>query len=332
MGTPNDPASPTARPEPSLVSIVVPVYNEAENIGPLAKAIAEALGAQKYELILVDDGSTDDSFRRIGDLAASDPRIVGLSLARNFGKQCALSGGLSFARGDVIITMDGDLEHPPALVPELIAKWRKGYNVVQTLRLDPDDTPFLKRLCSRAFHGVFSAITGIRMEPGACDYGLIDRVVLAELLRIHEGDLFLRGLLAWMGYRGTTVPFRRGTRLTGRSKYPLPNLLRVARSALFSFSTVPLRIGIIVGLVTALASIAELVYVLIVRLAGRPVPGWTSTMVVLTVLMSVLFILLGVQGEYILRIYERVQRRPSFLVERIVAQTARKPGGRTPPA
>lgn len=307
-------------PNPTLVSVVAPLYNESANLVPLTEAIDEALHGLPYELILVDDGSTDGTLAVIEMLAARDARVAGLSLSRNFGHQYALAAGLSRARGQAIVTMDGDLQHPPALLPELVDKWRQGYNVVQALRRDSKKTGVLKRWTSRAFYRFFSVLSGIRIDPGASDYRLIDRVVLDELLKMHEGQLFLRGLLAWMGYREARVPYDAPARLAGKSKFTLRKMLRLAKSGLFSFTTVPLRIGIFVGLLTALLSFVELIYVCIVQLSGRAVPGWASTVGVLSLLFGVLFVLLGIQGEYIIRIYERVQHRPSFLIERVVTQ------------
>ena len=303
-----------------LVSIVVPVYNESANLIPLAEAIDEALHDLPYELILVDDGSTDDTLAGTEELAARDARVVGLSLSRNFGHQYALAAGLSHARGQVIVTMDGDLQHPPDLLPKLIDKWRQGYNVVQALRRDTEKAGLLKRWTSRAFYRVFSALSGIKVEPGASDYRLIDRIVLEELLKMREGQLFLRGLLAWMGYREARVSYDAPARQAGESKYTLRKMLHLAKSGLFSFTTIPLRIGIFIGFLTALLSFVELIYVIIVRLSGRGVPGWASTVGVLALLFGILFVLLGIQGDYIIRIYERVQRRPSFLIERVVTQ------------
>jgi len=308
------------RAKPSLISVVVPVYNEGANVEPLAEAIGQALDGFAHELILVDDGSSDDTFERIERLAGRDERVVGLSLSRNFGHQYALSAGLSRARGQVIVTMDGDMQHPPSLLPELVAKWREGYNVVQALRQDTEKVGLFKRLTSRGFYRVFSALCGIRIDPGAADFRLIDRVVLDELRRMQEGELFLRGLLAWMGYRRAQVPFQVGERLAGESKYTLRKMLRLAKSGLFSFSTVPLRIGIFVGLLMALLSFVELIYVIVVKLSGNAVPGWASTTAIISLLFGILFVVVGIQGEYIIRIYERVQRRPPFLIERVATQ------------
>ena len=308
------------RPLPRLLSIVVPAFNEGGNVHTLAGAVAAVLKDQPYELIFVDDGSRDDTFDQIEQLSRRDGRVRGLSLSRNFGHQYALSAGLRHARGDAVVTMDADMQHPPSLLPTLIDRWREGYNVVQTVRRDSLKTPMLKRLTSRAYYRVFSALCGIPIEPGMADFRLLDRRVLDEINALNEGQLFLRGLLAWMGYRRALVPFDVGERHSGSSKYGLRRMFKLAKTGIFAFSSVPLRIGIVIGLVMSLLSFAELAYVLVAYLTHRTIEGWTSTMAVITFLFGVLFLLVGIQGEYIARIYERVQHRPAFLIEREAGQ------------
>lgn len=305
------------RPPPELLSIVVPVFNEAGNLAVLSQAVAASVGGEDYELIFVDDGSTDDTFATIAQMSQSDHRVRGISLSRNFGHQYALSAGLRAARGQAIVMMDGDMQHPPSLLPEMILRWREGYNVVQTVRQDTSRVPLAKRVTSWAFYRVFSTLCGIRIEPGMADFRLLDRRVLDEINAMDEGQLFLRGLVAWMGYRRATVHFQVAPRHSGKSKYGVGRMLRFAKSGLFAFSPMPLRIGIIVGLIMAGLSFAELAYVIFAYLTGRAqAAGWASTVAVMSFLFGVLFLLMGIQGEYIIRIYERVQRRPPFLVER----------------
>ncbi len=311
--------APFVRPYPAMVSVVLPAYNEEGNVSLIAEKIADVLkpgGA--YELIFVDDGSTDGTMAQIEAAMAKDPAVVIVSFSRNFGHQCALAAGLRYAQGDVVIMMDSDMQHPPSLLPKLIEQWRSGYNVVQTRRVDAEETPAVKRLTSRMFYRVFSKLCGIRIDPGMADFRLLDRVIVAELNEMKEGQLFLRGLLAWMGYRRAVVEFEVGRRYTGQTKYTMRKMLAFAKNGLLSFSPLPLRISIVVGVITAGLSLLELLYALIMYLAGRTMEGWTSTIIVISLMFAVLFLLIGLQGEYILRIYERVQSRPSFLVERVV--------------
>ncbi len=303
---------------PGLVSIVVPVFNEQDSVAQLVSAIGESFPEQAYELIFVDDGSTDNTVEIIANLAKSDVRICCVSFSRNFGHQNAISAGLGFARGDVTITMDGDMQHPPYLLPLLVAEWQKGFNVVQGQRIDTKKVGFFKRSCSRLYYRLFSILCDIKLSPGSADYRLLDRSVLDELGRLQEGSLFLRGLLAWMGYRQGVVPYEPSERFAGKSKYTIRKMIRLARTGVFSFSAAPLRISVFVGLIVFVLSLAELAYVIIMYFAGKTQPGWASTLAVMSLLLGTLFLLMGLQGEYLYRIYQRVYQRPPFIVERVI--------------
>ena len=313
-----EPPPTTRRPSPELLSIVVPAYNESGNLRVLAEALSDVLGDVKYELIFVDDGSGDDTFEQIARLSRQDGRIRGLSLSRNFGHQYALAAGLKHARGQAVVMMDGDMQHPPALVPELIDKWRQGYNVVQTVRSDTHRTPLLKRITSKAFYRIFSALCGIAIDPGMADFRLLDRRVVDEINAMDEGRIFLRGLLAWMGYKRAIVPFEVGLRHSGSTKYSVRKMLTLAKTGIFAFSSMPLRIATTLGLVMAVLGLAEFAYLVWSSHAYGAVEGWAITAAVLTLLFGMLFLLVGIQGEYIIRIHDRVRRRPPFLIERTV--------------
>ena len=320
LPVPLRPGSAGRREPPGLVSVVVPLYNEAPNVRPLAQAVDQALVGHRYELVIVDDGSTDGTDGEIDALAAADPRICGVSLSRNFGHQYALAAGLLVARGDVVVTMDGDLQHPPGLIPTLIERWQGGANIVHTRRADTDDLPLFKRVTSRIFYRLFSTLTGVPIEPGMADFRLLDRQVVDELNRMREGQLLLRAIFRWMGYRSDVVPFVVDRRHAGASKYTFRKMWRLAWNGMLSFSTIPLRIGLALGAVTALLSFVELAFVVVSWFRGQTVPGWASLLGVNAFLFGVLFILLGIQGQYILRLYEQARARPTFIIERIVRQ------------
>lgn len=313
-------AAGPARDEPQLISIVVPMFNEQANVDALIDEINSIMDARPYELILVDDGSTDGTARAIEARAAEDSRIVGLCLSRNFGHQYALAAGLKFARGDVVVMMDGDLQHPPQLLPSLIEKWREGFNIVQAKRTETDGASASKRNTSKLYYKIFRFLCGIELEEGMADFRLLDRTVVDEINKIQEGQLFLRGLIAWMGYRRAVVEFKAPARQAGKSKYGLRQMLHLAGSGMLSFSPAPMRLGIVVGLVMSALSFLELLYVLLVRAFGATVPGWASTVGLLSLVFGVMFLLMGLQGEYLIRIYQRVQHRPAFLVERVIGQ------------
>ncbi len=314
------------RPEPKLTSIVVPMFNEQANVAVLVDEIISAMGARPFELILVDDGSTDGTARAIEDIVAEDLRIVGLCLSRNFGHQYALSAGLKFATGQVVIMMDGDLQHPPKLLPSLIEKWREGFNIVQARRMDTADISTTKKSTSKMYYKIFRFLCGIELEEGMADFRLLDKNVVDEINKVQEGQLFMRGLIAWMGYRRAVVEFKAPARQAGQSKYGLRQMLKLAGSGMLSFSTAPMRLGIVIGLAMSALSFLELLYVLIVRAFDAAVPGWASTVGLLSLVFGVMFLLMGLQGEYLIRIYERVQQRPAFLVERVIGRKSAEAG------
>lgn len=305
-----------------LISIVVPSHNEGENIRELRDAIAGALTDEPldFELIVVDD-STDDTWRVIDQLAKQDSRVSGVRLARRFGQQAALVAGFRFARGAAVVTMDADLQHPPTLIPELVRQWREGVPVVHTQRLDADETTGLQRLTSRWFYQIFSALSGVPMNEGAGEFRLLDRRVVDYIVRMTEGEVFIRGVVSWLGFPSITVPFRAARRRVGRSAYSFARRWRMAATAIISFSILPLRIGIVVGLATAVVSLIYLVYALVVRLQGGVPPGWASIVSFTAFLFGVQFVLIGLLGEYIGRIHLATKQRPPFVVDRTTGST-----------
>jgi len=301
---------------PKLVSVVVPAYNEAGNIAALHDRVRQALQGHDWELVIVDDGSADATFEHILACAKADERVRGIGLSRNFGHQYALLAGLKASRGDVVVSMDADLQHPPETIPRLIEAWRQGCNIVHTRRLDAGELTWFKRRTSALYYRLFSLLCGVEIEEGMSDFRLLDRRVVEALTSMEEADLFLRGLVRWVGYRHTTVEYPVAERQWGRSKYGLGRMLAFAGSGITAFSTLPLRIGIAVGFLTAGFAGLELVYVIGVALSGESVPGWASVVGLVTLLFGVSFILLGFLGIYVGHIFERVQRHPAYLVER----------------
>lgn len=307
----------SARPE---VSVVVPLFNEAGNVEPLSRELQQELDRLNapWEVILVDDGSRDGTWKAIEEAAIRRPEFQGLSFSRNFGHQSALLAGLHVARGNAVITMDGDLQHPPAVIGELVAAWRLGNRIVFTRREDKTTTGLFKRLTSRVFYRLFSAFSGIPMSAGSSDFRLVDRSVLDSLAPVRDAGSFLRGLTQWTGFTSTTIGFTVQERRAEKSKYSLGRMLRFAGSATLSFSTIPLNIGIWIGLVTSLLAFAEIVYVVASYLAGRTVPGWASLAGIISFMFGVLFILIGILGAYLGRIFQILQNKPPYLVERTV--------------
>lgn len=303
--------------EPLELSIVIPAFMEAGNLPMLLDEIREVLAPHGvvYEAIVVDDGSSDETWSTLCELCESDPMLRGIRLSRNFGHQYALLAGLTEARGSAVVTMDADLQHPPQLIPVLLDEWRQGSLVVQTKRKDSADVGWLKRLSSRLFYRVFSLLSGVNLTPGMADFRLLDRQVVSELVRFPEARLFMRGLVQWVGYRSAVVPFEARRRHSGSTSYTFRRMLTLAWAGVTSFSIIPLRIAIVVGLLTSLFAFFQLGSAVYQRIFNdATVPGWASVIGVTSLLFGVLFVLLGILGEYLARILEEVRRRPRFLV------------------
>ncbi|HWZ87706.1 MAG TPA: glycosyltransferase family 2 protein [Polyangiaceae bacterium] len=298
------------------LSVVAPMYNEEGNILAFVAAVEKVIRSigVPFEIILVDDGSSDGTWAQIVEQSKHFPALRGARLARNFGHQGALMAGLSEARGRAIVSMDGDLQHPPELIPELFARWREGYKVVATERADAEDTSLFKRATSRWFYAVFSKLTGVSMAPGNSDFRLLDASAVKALCEMRDADLFIRGSVTWLGFRSITLPYRANKRFSGTTKYSLKKMLRFASGAILSFSLVPLRFGIWIGFLTSGLAVVELGYILYAYFSGKTVTGWSSMMAFMSLMFGILFVLLGVIGTYLGKIFEVLKNRPRFLI------------------
>jgi dolichol-phosphate mannosyltransferase len=313
------PIEPDALDYGVTLSVVVPAFNEADNIPLLHGRLAEALqrlAPDSWELILVDDGSRDLTWAVIGQLAMDDRRVKGVRLSRNFGHQYALWAGLERAAGQAVVMMDCDLQHPVEKLPELVAKWRAGFKVVKTQRQDETaQLGWFKRWTSRTFYRVFGYLSGVNLQPGLADFRLLDRQALREMLRFKEEGLFLRGLTEWIGFPSCTISYVPAARAHGQSGYSLKKMLKLAWNGVSSFSTTPLRIGILIGLFGSVVSVIGVLYAFFGHFFGRrAVPGWASTLIVISLLFCLLFVYLGILGEYIARMVVEVRGRPRFIV------------------
>jgi len=305
----------------SELSIVVPVFNEAGNIEKLCSElipVLERLGVE-WEVIFCDDGSDDATWKIIDGLHKNDERIKGIRFSRNFGHQYALFAGMQHATGKAVITMDGDLQHPPELLPEMLERWRAGDKIVHTVRAYNKEQTFLKRVSSKLYYRLFSFLSGVNMESGMADFRLLDRQVLDELLKFKEEGLFLRGIVHWVGYQSSKLDFQCGERFSEKEKYNLKKMLKLAWTGITSFSMVPLRLSIIIGVLTSLLAFSEMLYAIYAKLfTDTVVPGWASGVAVVSFLFGILFIMLGVLGEYLGRVLIESRSRPRFLIsERI---------------
>jgi dolichol-phosphate mannosyltransferase len=300
------------------LSVVAPMYNEETNIAPFVVAVSRVLPGvvRDFEIVLVDDGSRDGTWAAILRATSEDPRVRGISLSRNFGHQGALLAGIKHARGSAVVTMDGDLQHPPETIVELVRAWRSGAKVVNTRRVDSADTGLFKRFTSRAFYLLFSRLSGVSMEAGASDFRLLDRRALEALVSMGDADLFIRGLVGWLGFTTETIRYQARNRHSGVPKFTLRRMLRFSFGAMLSFSVVPLRLGIFVGFITSLLAFLELCYILVTYFQGHAIAGWASVMTIMSLMFGILFVLLGVIGAYLGKIYEILKNRPRFVIEK----------------
>lgn len=301
-----------------MLSVIVPLYNEEEGLDNFLEELLAILAPLEFEVVLVDDGSRDRTWGKIEAWATRDRRIRGLQLSRNFGQQAALLAGLHAADGDHFLMLDGDGQHPPALIPELVAKSREGFEIVHTCREEDRDLPWLKRVTSRWFYKVFSWFSDVSIPYNAADFRLVSRRVRDVIISLEERDLFLRGMFSWTGYAQTWLPYRMRARLRGTTKYSLAKMAYLALSGLTAYSTVPMRLASVAfsGL-ALLVAVAYSLYAVWVRLVlDQAVPGWASLLILNSFFFSGLFILTGMVGEYVAKIHIEVKRRPQYLVSR----------------
>ncbi|MCH4179100.1 MAG: glycosyltransferase family 2 protein [Megasphaera sp.] len=309
-----------------MLSIVVPVFNEQLNIEKFYEETTKAVQSldMDYEIIFVDDGSKDTTPLLLSRLTQQDEHVRAVILARNFGHQLAITCGMDHARGDVVITMDGDLQHPPAMIPEMVQKWREGYDVVQTIRKATDDAGFLKRVTSKWYYIILNAVSPVHITPGGSDFRLIDKRVLETFKLFREHDRFIRGMIGDIGYKQTSIDFVAPKRFAGKSKFSVHKMLHFALDGITAYSKIPLRISFYAGMISGLLSILMIAHVLYCNLAGEAVPGWTTTMFVVCLLGGLQLIFMGIIGEYIGRIFEEVKRRPLYWVRAELGRDTKK--------
>jgi glycosyltransferase involved in cell wall biosynthesis len=299
------------------LSVVVPGLNEERSIPALVKRLLPVLDGLDldWEVIFVDDGSTDGSMAVLKALNARDPRFKAVSLSRNFGKEIAAAAGLTYATGDGAVLMDADLQHPPELINDFVHHWREGADMVYGSRLDRGADSLPHRLFARLFYAAFGSLSGTVLPPGAGDYRLLDRKAIDAMNRMGERVRFNKGLYAWMGFRSVGVPFSVSPRLSGRSRWRPRKLMRFALDGLVSFSTIPLRVWSYLGLLISLFAFCYAMVILVKTLIyGIDVPGFPSLIISVMFFAGVQLISLGVLGEYLGRMYEEVKGRPLFLV------------------
>ena len=298
------------------VSVVIPCFNEKDNIDILYRHLSIVLEAYPdYELIFVDDGSTDDTLETIRSVAEKDPRVRYISLSRNFGHQYALKAGLDHAGGDCVISMDADMQHPPELIPAMIEKWREGYEVVNTIRGDQKSLSASKKLSSGLFYFIINRLSSVEIKPGIADFRLLDRKVVDALKQFSENHVFLRGLIPWMGFRQTSVHFEPADRHKGTTKYTFTRMLRLALDGITSFSSRPLYLSISVGSIIAGIAFLYGIYAVYVHLfTDDALPGWTSITASVLFIGGIQLIMLGIIGIYLGKLFIENKKRPNYII------------------
>ena len=306
-----------------IVTIVIPVYNEEGNVAVLTERLHKALAdcSEDHRVLFIDDGSQDGTLAKLRELAAADRRVAAITFSRNFGKEAAIAAGLKFAEGDAVVLMDADLQHPPEVVPQFLAAWRAGFQVVFGLRQDRVGESRTRIGLSATFYRLFKRLSKVRIPIGSTDFLLLDRKAVDAMNALGERSRFSKGLFSWIGFRSTEVPFAVGRRHEGTSTWSLLRLGTYAIDAFASFSSLPLKVWSYVGVAVSLGAIAYAGYFVVQTLVfGIDTPGFPSLIVSIMFFAGVQLISLGVIGEYLARMFEEVKQRPLFIVgERIGA-------------
>ncbi len=299
-----------------LVSLIVPVFNEASSLRYFFSAVNEELKGLKLELLFIDDGSTDGTIDSLRLAAANDNRIRVIKFSRNFGKEAALTAGIDYCRGDVVIPIDVDLQDPINVIPQFVSKWREGYDVVHGVRSDRQEDGFFKRMSANHYYSLFNIFSDLKMTPHAGDFRLLDRKVVFELRKMPERVRFMKGLFSWVGFHSTEVRYRRKRRSTGTSKFNFISLFRFGLEGFINFSSLPIRVWSFLGVLIAIPSLALMLFIVFKTLfLGVDVPGYASLISVVLFLGGTQLISLGIIGEYISQIFTEVKNRPIYIVE-----------------
>ncbi|HEQ72154.1 MAG TPA: glycosyltransferase [Spirochaetia bacterium] len=315
-----------------VYSVIIPVYNEQEVVAAAHRelsAVMKSLHAP-YELIFVNDGSRDKTYPALYRIAEKDPAVKIVNFSRNFGHQVAISAGMDFAAGDAIVVIDADLQDPPRVIKEMAKKWKQGFEVVYGQRTKRKGESIFKRATASLFYRLIRRLSGVDIPVDTGDFRLIDRKVCDALKAMPERHRFMRGMAAWVGFKQCAVPYERQKRYAGKTKYPLLKMLKFATDAITSFSFKPLRIATVLGFFTSFAGFAYLLYAVIRYFLGAVQEGWTTIIALLIIFNGILFIILGIMGEYLGRVYEEVKTRPLYLVRDTIGfdNDAKKPRGK----
>lgn len=299
------------------IAIVIPSYNEEGNIEIMANSIKDTMQAlpYEYEVIFVDDGSSDATLEKLKALSTSYSNLFFVELSRNFGHQNALKAGVDIAKANAVITMDGDMQHPPELIPELLKKWEEGYDVVYTRREDDKNNSYFKRKTSKGFYKVMNYLSEVNFEPGTADFRLMDEKVVTVFTDFTENELFIRGLVSWLGFKQFAIDYAPAERFSGKSKYTMKKMMRFAIQGITSFSTRPLHLAIFLGIGLSLfAFVFYIGYVIYSIYFGHVISGWASVISTIVFFGGLNLIVLGIIGMYIGKLFIQSKQRPNYLI------------------
>lgn len=304
------------------ISVVIPLLNEEGNLQVLYDALLPVVKqiSLEYELIFVDDGSKDRSFEIISKLSTENENVLGISLSRNFGHQVALAAGMEHATGDVVVSMDADMQHPPEIILNLYKKYKEGYDIVNTVRTETADSSAFKKVTSSWFYKIINRLSDIHIEPAAADFRLMNRLTVNAFLQLKEKDRFTRGLISWMGFKQAMVEYTAPSRFSGKSKYSILKMFRFAADGITSFSAKPLRISFFAGLIVSLIGLLYAIYAVIEYFGGKTIPGWTSILVSVLIIGGIQLISIGIIGEYLARVFNEAKNRPMYLVKKYTSK------------
>lgn len=298
------------------ISVIVPCFNEEEGLKVFNKTLMAALPEKyTYEIIYVNDGSSDRTYQVIVELANENPQIKYISFSRNFGHQNALKAGYDYASGDCAISLDADLQHPPEIIPILIKEWEEGFEIVNTFRHDHQSISFAKKTTSGLFYKLMNTLSDVTIENGMADFRLIDKKVMKQLKLFQENYLFFRGIIPWMGFKQTVVPFTANKRFAGATKYTFKKMVKFASTGVTAFSVKPLKISIYLGTFIALGAFLYGLFALYVHLfTNHAVTGWTSVIISVLFVGGINLLMLGIIGEYLGKLFIENKRRPNYLI------------------
>ncbi len=299
-----------------MISVIIPAFNEADNIELIAHRVSKELNnCEPFEIIFVDDGSTDSTLEKIKRLAALNANTKYISFSRNFGHQKALMAGIVHACGDCVISLDADMQHPPELIREMIARWKEGYDVVYTIRRDSRETGKIKQITSRWFYKSLNMLCDIDIPLGSADFRLLDRKVVNQLKQFREEWIFIRGIIAWLGFRQIGIEYDVQKRHAGKSKYSYRKMISFAVQGITSFSILPLRIAAVLGVILSISAFLYIMYALYAKFVlDVAIEGWTSILISVLFLGGVQLIVLGVLGEYLGKMFIETKRRPNYVI------------------